>query len=67
MIFVTGDVHGDIARFKQFKKLFPKYKNYLYIYYHKKKYQSIYFLLREPTIISMLWQNFRRKNALAAL
>ena len=27
MIYVTGDTHGNIDRFKQFKKLFPKYND----------------------------------------
>ena len=31
MIYITGDTHGDIDRFKQFKKLFPKYKNHVFV------------------------------------
>lgn len=27
MIYITGDTHGDITRFKRFKKLFPKYND----------------------------------------
>ena len=31
MIYITGDTHGDIDRFKKFKKLFPKYKNHIFV------------------------------------
>ena len=31
MIYVTGDTHGSIDRFRQFKKLFPKYRDFLLV------------------------------------
>ncbi len=31
MIYITGDTHGDITRFKQFKAVFPKYRHHLLV------------------------------------
>ena len=31
MIYITGDTHGSIERFKPFKKLFPKYRDFLLV------------------------------------
>lgn len=31
MIYITGDTHGDLARFKQFKSLFPKYRHHVLV------------------------------------
>lgn len=31
MIYITGNTHGDITRFKQFKALFPKYNHHLLV------------------------------------
>lgn len=31
MIYITGDTHGNAARFKQFKKMFPKYQNHVLV------------------------------------
>ncbi|MFV0497087.1 MAG: metallophosphoesterase [Candidatus Fimivivens sp.] len=31
MIYITGDTHGDVTRFKQFKAIFPKYRDYLLV------------------------------------
>lgn len=31
MIYITGDTHGDITRFKQFKAIFPKYRHHLLV------------------------------------
>lgn len=31
MIYITGDTHGDITRFKQFKAMFPKYRHHLLV------------------------------------
>lgn len=31
MIYITGDIHADITRFKRFKSLLPKYRHYLLV------------------------------------
>ncbi|HWP51595.1 MAG TPA: metallophosphoesterase [Clostridia bacterium] len=31
MIYITGDTHGDITRFKQFKAILPKYRHHILV------------------------------------